>query len=357
MQLKSHINNLIRFQTSKKRDLKNGVLLDRNERADSYNDLDFKKILLSFSKNSLNATPEISLLYKSIANLHKVKTNNIYITQGITECMSHIIFSFLKKNDEAIIMHPSYPMYGVLLKLHNIKYKLWKFTKNFNLEIKDFKKLVNKKTKVIFLVNPNMPIEYEFSKKMKKEIYEISKINNILLVYDEAYHYFGSESEVQKIKKYENLIVMKTFSKAWGLSGIRLGYMVANKKLSQYVSKCRTLVETNSLTYQVALWALKNKIFKEHVKFVKEGSEYILKKFKASKEKFYGGEKTNFILLKLPNQKLTTKLVAWLKNKKIYIRANFPHPLESYVRISLGSVKKMSIFYNAYIKWKKSNFI
>ena len=81
--------------------------------------------------------------------------------------------------------------------------------------------------------------------------------------------YFGSESEVQKIKKYENLIVMKTFSKAWGLSGIRLGYMVANKKLSQYVSKCRTLVETNSLTYQTALWALKHKIFKEHVKFVK----------------------------------------------------------------------------------------
>ena len=150
---------------------------------------------------------------------------------------------------------------------------------------------------------------------------------------------------------------MKTFSKAWGLSGIRLGFMVANKKLSQYVSKCRTLVETNSLTYQVALWALKHKIFKEHVKFVKEGSKYILKKFKVSKEKFHGGEKTNFILLKLPSQKLTTKLVTWLSKKKIYIRANFPYPLKSYVRISLGSAKKLSTFYNAYIKWKKSNFI
>ncbi len=353
MHFKNHINNLVRLQTSQNRDLINGILLDRNERADSFNNLAFKKALKSFPKNSFNATPDISKLYKAIANFHKLKNNNIYITQGITECMSHIIFSFLKKGDEAIVMHPSYPMYNVLLKLHNIKYKSWKFTKNFDLNIEDLKKIINKKTKVIFLVNPNMPIEYEFSEKEKKKIYDICKKKNILLVYDEAYHYFGSTSEVRKIKKYKNLIVMRTFSKAWGLSGIRLGYMVANKNLSNYVSKCRTLVETNSLTYQVALWALKNNIFKQHVKLVKQGSKYIRKKFKKSRENFHGGKKTNFILLKLQNKSLTKKLVAWLAKKKIYIRANFPHPLENYVRISLGSEKKLSTFYNAYIKWKK----
>jgi histidinol-phosphate aminotransferase len=357
MLFKRHINNLERLQTSQNRDLINGILLDRNERADSYSNLAFKKVLKSFSKNSFNATPDISQLYKVIASLHKLKTNNIYITQGITECMSHIIFSFLKKGDEAIVMHPSYPMYNVLLKLHNIKYKSWKFTKDFDLKIEDLKKIINKNTKVIFLVNPNMPIEYEFSEKEKKKIYDICKKKNILLVYDEAYHHFGSISEVQKIKKYKNLIVMRTFSKAWGLSGIRLGYMVANKNLSDYVSKCRTLVETNSLTYQVALWALRNKIFKQHVKLVKQGSKYIIEKFKKSKENFHGGNKTNFILLKLQNKSLTKKLVAWLAKKKIYIRANFPDPLKNYVRISLGSAKKLSAFYNAYIKWKKSNFI
>ena len=146
---------------------------------------------------------------------------------------------------------------------------------------------------------------------------------------------------------------MKTFSKAWGLSGIRLGYMVADKKLSQYISKCRTLVETNSLTYQVALWALKNKIYKDHVKLVKQGSKYIRNKFRFSKDIFHGGEKTNFILLKLPNQKLTKNLVSWLAKKKVYIRANFPKPIEDYVRISLGSSKKLSIFFNEYLKWKQ----
>ena len=239
MLFKDHQNKLVRLQTSQNRDLKNGIILDRNERADSYNNLDFKKALNSFSINSFNATPDISALYKKIANLHKVKTDNIYITQGITECMSHVIFSFLNKNDEAIIMHPSYPMYDVLLKLHNIKYKLWKFSNKFDLRLSDLKKIINKKTKVLFLVNPNMPIEYEFSSKFKNEIYKICKKNNILLVYDEAYYHFGSVSEANKIRKNKNLIVMRTFSKAWGLSGIRLGYMIADKKLCEYVSKCR----------------------------------------------------------------------------------------------------------------------
>ena len=100
MQFKNHQNKLVRLQTSQNRDLKNGIILDRNERADSYSNSDFKKALNTLSINSFNATPDISLLYREIAKLHKVNRNNIYITQGITECMSHIIFSTLKEKDE-----------------------------------------------------------------------------------------------------------------------------------------------------------------------------------------------------------------------------------------------------------------
>ena len=122
MQFKNHQNKLVRLQTSQNRDLERGIILDRNERADSFDKIELKRALNGFSINSFNATPDISLLYKEIAKLHNVKKDNIYITQGITECMSHIILSTLNKNDEAVIMNPTYPMYEVLLKLHNIKF-------------------------------------------------------------------------------------------------------------------------------------------------------------------------------------------------------------------------------------------
>ena len=354
MRFRKNIQKLIRAQTSQDRDLSKGVVLDRNERVDYFDKKIFLRILKKFSRHSLNTNPIIKSLYVQLSKFHKVNTNNIYITQGITECMAHIMFSMTKDKDEVVIMEPTYPMYEVLCKLHGIKYRQWKFKKNLNLEINDLKKLINRRTKVLFLVNPNLPIEYEFNKKIKNQIYKICKEKNILIVYDEAYHNFGSESEIKNSTKLKNLIVMRTFSKAWGLPGIRLGYMVSNHKLTNYISKCRSLVETNALSYQVGLWALKNKfILNDHVKEVKRGEKFLNKKFKSIKEKYHGGKVTNAILLKLKSKKLTEKLRIYLSKKNIYIRNGFSSPIEDCVRISLCSPKKLSIFFKNYLHWKK----
>ena len=354
MQFKNHINQLVRLQTSQDRDLKNGILLDRNERVDYFNNKTFKLIKKNISQFSLNATPDINLLYKELAKKHKTKTSNIYIGQGITEIISHILFSIVKSKEEVIILNQTYPMYDVLCKLHNIKYKEWKFTENFDLKFEDLKKLITKKTRVLFLVNPNLPIEFEFNEKLKKEINDICKKNNIIVAYDEAYHYFGAKSEDKNINKNKNTIVLRTFSKAWGLPGIRLGYMIANKELCNYVSKCRSLVETNAFSFQIALWALRNKyILSEHLKHVKMGSKYIRKKLKEMKEIYYGGNVTNAIIIKLKNKEVTEHLRSYLRDKKIYIRTKFKGLINNYRRISLGSPKKLSKFIHEYIKWKK----
>lgn len=356
MRFKTNIQKLIRAQTSQERDLSKGIVLDRNERVDYFDKKIFSKIIKRFSRHSLNTNPIIKSLYLRLSNFHRINKENIYITQGITECMSHIMFSMVKNKDEVVIMDPTYPMYEVLCKLHGLKFKKWKFDNNLSLNIKDLKKIINKRTKVIFLVNPNLPIEYEFNKKFKNEIHRICKKNNILLVYDEAYHHFGSQSELKNSVKSKNMVVMRTFSKAWGLPGIRLGYMVSNKKLTNYISKCRSLVETNALSYEVALWALKNKfILNDHVKEVKRGQSFLSKKFKSIKENYYGGKVTNAILLRLKNKKQTENLRTYLSQKNIYIRNGFSSPIEDCVRISLCSPKKLSIFFKNYIYWKQRN--
>lgn len=350
---KNHILALKRSQTSQGRDLNNGLALDRNERVDYLKKKIFKKIIKNFSNHSFNINPDISILYNQIANYHKIDKKNIYITQGITECIDQLIFSFVKKDEEVIIMEPTYPMYKVLCKLNNVTYKEWKFTKDFSLNIKDLIKLITKKTKILFLVNPNLPIEYEFSGKEKKIIKKICAKKNIILVYDEAYHHFGSKSELGNCTKNKNLVVMRTFSKAWGLPGIRLGYMISNKKIVSYVSKCRSLAETNGLSMETALWALKNKhIMLDHIKDVKMGFKFISDKLNKMGQKFYGGRITNAIIIKLENLKNTENLKKYLIKNKIYIRNGFNKPIENYIRVSLCSPKKMSIFYKYFNFWK-----
>ena len=354
MYFKNHINKLVRVQTSENRDIKNGILLDRNERVESFDNKTYKKILKSISRYSINATPDIQALYKKLSKTFKIKKENIYIGQGITELMSQIIFSLVKKNEEVIFMDPTYPMYEVLCKLHGVNFKKWKFDANFKLDIKDLKKIISKKTKVLFIVNPNLPIEYELTKSQKKKSTRSVK-NNTILAYDEAYFHFGSKSEI-KNSLNKDIIVMRTFSKAWGLPSIRLGFLVTNKKLRDYLSKCRSLVETNAFTFQVAMWALKNKyILNQHVRQIKQGSKYILNKFRKSGQTFIGGSVTNAILVKLKNRNEVYKLKKFMEKKKIYVRTNFKDRINNYFRISLGSERKMRAFYKAFLTWKSSN--
>ena len=351
---KPHILKLERLQTSENRDIKKGVLLDRNERVENYNEATYRKIIKSISRFSINATPDIQNLYKNLSKFFKVNKNNIYIGQGITELMSQIIFSLVKKNEEVVIMDPTYPMYEVLCNLNEVKIKKWKFNKNLSLEFNDLKKIVTKKTKVIFLINPNLPIEFEFDKTLKDKIYKFCVKKNIILVYDEAYYHFGSKSEIKNSVKKKNLIVMRTFSKAWGLPSIRLGFLVTNTKLCEYISKCRSLVETNALSFQIAMWALNNrKILDNHVSQIKEGSKYIQKSLKKLNIFFKGGNVTNAVLIRLRNKKDTENLRLFMRKRKIYIRTNFKDKIENCIRISLGPVDKMKIFISEFKNWLK----
>ena len=144
--------------------------MDRNEKVSYFDNKTITSIKNELSKYDLNTIPETYSLYKAISKFHKTQTKNIYITQGITECMQQIMFSCVKQNEEVIfLMDPSYPMYEVLCKLNNIKFKLWKFNKNFQLKIEDLKKLITKKTRILFLVNQIYQSSMNLIKKLKKQ--------------------------------------------------------------------------------------------------------------------------------------------------------------------------------------------
>jgi histidinol-phosphate/aromatic aminotransferase/cobyric acid decarboxylase-like protein len=176
-----------------------------------------------------------------------------------------------------------------------------------------------------------------------------------LPIYDEAYYNFGSKTEINNAIKKKNMFVLRTFSKAWSLPGIRLGYVIGTKRNIKYLSKCRSLVETNGFSYEIANWALKNdKIMHDHIKLVKEGYNYLIKKLKKLKINFIGGRVTNALLIDLKTQKNCSSLKSYLYKKKIYIRAGFNEPIKNCVRISLCSSKKLKKFVNYLSKWKHS---
>jgi histidinol-phosphate aminotransferase len=173
-------------------------------------------------------------------------------------------------------------------------------------------------------------------------------------VVDEAYHYFGAPSVLELIEEYENIIVFRTFSKAYGLAGLRIGFMVSQTQNIDNISKSRSLVESNTLSMQIAEYFLEHpELRDQHVQEVNEGSAYLQEELNQLEIRWYGGKYTNGILIFLKDKEASSNLVAYLREKGIYIRGSFDAPFEATIRVSIGAVEYMEQFMYYFRKWLK----
>ena len=329
--------------------------MERNERVDEFPKTFMKELKNAIHSFDLRTYPDTHLIYEEVAKWLKVKNDQIIIHEGADGGLLRVFDVFISGGDRVITCSPSFAMYPVYCQMFGAKhYPLELKVKNYDYYKELQKKIKKIKPKLVAIANPNQPIEAMLSLKQIKNICKLAEKLGSLVIIDEAYYHFGSKSEIKNAAKNKNLIVMRTFSKAWGLPSIRLGFLVANRKLCKYVSKCRSLVETNALSYQIAMWALSNKkILNNHVLQIKKGSNYIQNNLKKLNLFFKGGNVTNAILIKLKNKKETEKLRLFMRKRKIYIRTNFKDSIEDCIRISLGPVKKMKKFMKVFNYWLK----
>ena len=351
--VKPHIKKLRRYQTSIGRDLDYGVRLDRNEKVSDFSKKEMKDILSIFNNYSLSASPEAFSLYHKIAESLNVSEKNIFVTCGITEGI-RILYDFCTNpGDNVICLDPTYPMYWIYADMYQVQYR--KMSYNTQSLVPDIKTLYNQldeKTRFVFIPNPNLPIESCFSADDIRDIVEKCRSNNTMLVIDEAYHFFGAPSVLELINEYKNLIVFRTFSKAYGLAGLRIGFMVSQTQNIDNISKSRSLVESNTLSMHIAEYFLEHTEFlDQHVKEVKEGSSFIQNELTQLGLRWYGGNYTNGILIFLKSKKDSEDFVSYLKKKKIYIRGSFEPPFDSTIRISIGAKSKMEFFIKEMKEW------
>jgi len=343
---KHHIQQMDRYQTSEGRDLEVGLRLDRNEKVSTFPQEILDDVFSSFQGFSLSASPDAASLYEKISDDLNMEKDHIFVTTGITEGIRVLYDLYAQEGDNVICLDPTYPMYWIYAEMYKIEYR--KFTYNESTLKPDYESLYNQidnKTKIVFIPNPNLPIESCFSIDEIKKIASICMEKNVLLVIDEAYYYFGAPTVLDLIKDFKNLIVFRTFSKAYGLAAIRLGFMVSNPELINYFSKSRSIVESNTLSMQVAEYFLEHPVLREsHVQEVKQGAQYIHQELKKLGLRYYGGEFTNGLVIFLKSGEDSNKIVLFMEQQKIYIRGAFEAPFENVIRISLGSLEAMEKF-------------
>lgn len=312
------------------------VRLDANESfinlsSDILNEVTAKISALSFNRYPDCTAKEVC---DKFADYYNIKSENVVAYNGSDESIFVLMNAFLDKGDKVLTLSPDFSMYKFYCNLVECECIEYKKDDDFKVDFEDLTKEVNKqKARMIIFSNPCNPTSVGFN---CKDIEYLIENTDALVALDEAYMDFWNQSMLSKVTKYDNLIILRTCSKAVGFASARLGFTVANKTLTDVLKAAKSPYNVNSLTQTASSVLLKNK------KYLQECKTKIL----ISTKELYCGLKdlesktnnkikvyetnTNFVCVKTENAQ---EIFEFLKSKSIIVR-NFD---KHYLRITSGT--------------------
>lgn len=290
---------------------------------DEYNGAE-ASIFLDANENPYNAPnnrypdPLQRNLKKLIAPIKKVKPQQIFLGNGSDEPIDLVYRAFcIPGKDNVVAIAPTYGMYQVCAGVNNVEYRKVLLDDNFQFQADKLLAAADDNTKLIFLCSPNNPTGNDLC---RDEILKLLKEFQGLVIVDEAYSDFSENpSLLTQLNEFPNLIVLQTFSKAWGCAGIRLGMAFASEEIVSLLNKIKYPYNINRLTQEEATRIMeKHYRISEWVKMLIDERERVIEKFKDLKccVHIYPTS-ANFFLVRVTDAK---KIYDYLVNKGIIVR-------------------------------------
>ncbi|MFP4466286.1 MAG: histidinol-phosphate transaminase [Candidatus Goldiibacteriota bacterium] len=296
-----------------------------------------KKAVKAMQKaaENINYYPESSAYYlrKELAKHLKVKTDMLVLGNGSNELEQLITEAFVSEGDEVLFSALSFVVYPIVTNIAGGT-PVQVPHKDFRHDMEGFVKKLSKKTKLVFLCNPNNPTGSIITTKEFEAFMEKTDPNTIVVL-DEAYFEYArtrnSPNGINYIKKHKNLIVLRTFSKIYGLAGARVGYGICCREIAEIIERVRPPFNVNTLAQAGALAALNDRKYVERtLKTNEDGKKFLCRGFEKLDIKYYETY-ANFIFVAF---KTNAKIIFdELLKKGVIIRPFF----DGFARITIGT--------------------
>ncbi len=308
------------------------IRLDKNEKIDKFSDNFLKSMKAKLSSEIFTAYPEVLPLISLIGKKYKISKENILLTAGIDSALKAIIEGYTNKRNNVLILEPTFAMTSIYCKLANLNIIKIHYDNNLKLDFKKLFKNINQKIKLIILSNPNSPTGTIIDDKNLIKILKKAKKFKVPVVIDEAYYGFTKKTSLKLILKYNNLFITRTFSKVFGLAGLRAGFIASNIKNIEYLSKLKPMYEINSVAIEAVKILLKREdLVKKYVKETHVAKKKLINILKKNNLEYFDTH-TNFLLIDFKNFK--NKVLKFANKNNILISKN--SPLKNYLRVTLG---------------------
>lgn len=285
---------------------------------------------------NLNRYPDTTKLSNAIARHHDVDTDQVILGNGSNDVLDLIARTFLDNGAEAISSQYGFAIYQLLTQLTGAT-NIITLANNFGHDLTAMSEAITSCTKVIWIANPNNPTGTFLPWRQIKDFLD-SVPSTVIVVVDQAYYEYLDEEHTMSAKdwiaQYPNLVITRTFSKAYGLAGLRVGYGLGNPEIIELLNRVRQPFNVNSIAITATVAALKDQAFIRRVAIDDQAGRAQLAAAFRKMDLAFIPSSANFLLVEFADAKYANQT---LQNAGILVRPVAEYNLPNHLRISIGS--------------------
>lgn len=341
IKIKERIRKLDRFPRATETRL-GYIRSDKNESMFLWNKKILTRICNSIKPEEFSMYPEAARLYEKLSEHLGVEQDCLLFTNGSDGGIKSAFEVLVDPGDAVAVLDPTYAMYDVYVEMFGAKKIGIGFTEDFRMDEEKLLGAISPKTRLIALANPNSPTGTVIEPDFLRELIKRAERQGIAVLIDEAYFYFYSHTVIGCIKNFDNLIVLRTFSKAMGAASMRLGYVAANPDIIKAFFKVRPMYEAHTLALKMAEYIIDHpERIRAYVRYESEGKKYLTAGLRDIGLEVFSG-KANFVLVKAGGKR--EQIYDYLKTNGILVYLPSKNTfLSDYFRVTTGPKKSMEI--------------
>lgn len=309
------------------------------------------KAAAEFDTDTLRLYPDPSSadLVKVIADRYGLEQDEVFVGVGSDDVLSVAFLTFFNSNKPILFPDITYSFYPVWADVYRIPYERPALDNNFMIRKEEY----YKENGGVIFPNPNAPTALYQDLEFVEDIVQHNQ--DVVVIVDEAYIDFGGQSAVELTKKYDNLLVVQTFSKSRSMAGMRIGYAMGNKTLIKAMNDVKYSINSYTMNRTSLVYGIEavkdNDYFEENIKKIIDTRERAKKRFTELGFTF-PDSKANFIFVKHKTVK-AKDIFEYLKTKKIFVRYFNAPRIDNYLRITIGTDEEMDALFAALEEYLK----
>jgi len=294
------------------------------------------RALQKIDSNAMSVYPEYEDFKPVLAKHLNISPSELILSNGTDEGIKMIIDTFMEGGEEIIIPTPTFAMFKFYASVAEAKITEVLYNEDLSFPTDKVLAAINPNAKLVVLVNPNNPTGTSIAEEDIIAIIKKASENNAIVLSDEAYYGFYEKSSINLIKKYDNLFVTRTFSKAFGLAGIRLGYTLSQKDNIAALAKAGSPYNVSTLAIIAAKAALDDVEFvNKYTQEVRDNTDWFIEELSKLGLSVFPTD-ANFVVVKIGEK--CGEVCDTLKEKGILVRNRTRDPLlEGCIRITIGT--------------------